>query len=206
MAALSREAGGTALLALVLVLCGIIAERTAHGTLAPALLIVAGAYGATLGVLASLWPAARLSPIASLIAALRGTVTPARAALEVGAQVAGAVAGVLAAHALANMILVQMATLVRASPGVWLGEGLAALAFAYVLARATPARLGLAAFAIALASAGTAFPNPALTIARTLTDSFVAVRFADALGLVALEVAAALIVGSRGGPAPARPA
>lgn len=107
-------------------------------------------------------------------------------------QAVAAVSGVLLAHGMFNQTLVQVSATVRTGPGQWLSEAVATLVLVTIILRAL--RSGTAAalpYAVPLAvmagywyTASTGFANPAVTLARSLTDSFVGIRPLDVPGFI----------------------
>lgn len=204
---LARRAGSEALGALLLFACvigsGVMAERLAGGNVAVALLGNTLATAAMLLVLVSvLGPVsgAHLNPAVTLVAVLRRELTAGDGLAYAAAQLAGGLAGVLLAHAMFEMPLFEIGVKVRTGPGQWLSEGVAT--FALVLAilggvRHRPAWLPAIVAAAVTAgywfTASTSFANPAITLARALTDSFAGIRPADAPAFIAAQLAGACL-------------
>ncbi len=198
---IAAEALGTALLTATVVGSGIMAARLSADTglmlLANALATVAALY-VLISVLGPV-SGAQFNPAVTL--ALRGEAgqTWSRAAAFVGAQVAGAVAGTALAHAMHGLPLWQTGTTARAGAGQWLAEvvATAGLVGAIVLARAAGRdAAGIVALWIGAAywfTASTSFANPAVTLARALTDSFAGIRPADVAPFVAAQALGAVI-------------
>jgi len=205
--ALPRRALAEALGALLLFACvigsGVMAERLAGGSVAVALLGNTLATAAMLLVLVSvLGPVsgAHLNPAVTLVAVLRRDLGAGDGLAYVAAQLAGGLAGVLLAHAMFEMPLFELGTKVRTGPGQWLSEGVAT--FSLVLAilggvRHKPAWVPAIVAAAVTAgywfTASTSFANPAITLARSLTDSFAGIRPADAPAFIAAQFAGALL-------------
>lgn len=202
---LLAEALGTAALLAVVVGSGIMGERLSGGNVAIALLANTLATGAALVVLIlALGPisGAHLNPAVTLVE-LAGRRLPARdAALYLGAQVAGAVLGVWLAHAMFDVELWMLSTKVRAGPAQLLSEVVATFGLVLVIATvsrsrptAVPLAVGLYISSAYWFTASTSFANPAVTLARSLTDTFAGIRPADVPGfVVAQAVGAALAV------------
>ncbi len=199
---------GTALLLAVVVGSGIMGERLAGGNDAIALLANSLATGAGLYVLiVTLGPVsgAQFNPAVSLCLALRGQQSWAVAGAFVAAQVFGAVAGVLLAHAMFAEELLQVSTHVRGGPGQWLSEfvatgGLLGVILLCLRHRpdALPQCVGLYIMAAYWFTASTSFANPAVTIARAMTDTFAGIAPASAPGFVAAQLAAAVLASLHG--------
>ncbi len=105
----------------------------------------------------------------------------------------------MTAHLVTNTGLVQVATQIQTGEGVWLGEALGTALFVLAMlfiAEKSPERASvigaLALLAIALTTPSISFANPALTLARALTDSFTAIRLEDALVILAVQLVAAV--------------
>jgi glycerol uptake facilitator-like aquaporin len=204
--ALSRrlvaEALGTALLLAIVVGSGIMGERLAGGNAALALLANALATGAGLVVLIAVFgpvSGAHFNPAVSLVFALRREL-PARIALAyAGVQIAAAVLGVFAAHAMFGEPILQVSTKLRAGPAQAFSEfvatfGLIATILGTLRFRpeATPAAVGLFITAAYWFTASTAFANPAVTLARTLSDTFAGIAPVSAPAFLAAQLAGAL--------------
>ena len=199
---LASEALGTGLLLATVVGSGIMAARLT-GDVALALLGNTIATGAILFVLITiLGPVSggHFNPAVSLVAALRRELSWRDAALYGGAQVAGGVAGMLLAHAMFDLPLWQWGMQVRSGGGQWLSEGVATFGLVLVILagmqlrrEAVPALVGCYITAAYWFTASTSFANPAVTLARALTDSFSGIRPVDAPGFILAQIAGALL-------------
>ncbi|MBI1243550.1 MAG: aquaporin family protein [Alphaproteobacteria bacterium] len=196
------EAVGSALLLAAVVGSGIMGERLAGGNNALALLANAIA---TAGVLYALIAAfgpvsgAHFNPLVTFAFALRDPVARRDAPLYVAAQIAGAVIGVFAAHAMFGLDILETGSKLRTGPAQWFAEFVATfglLAIILLAARKSPGHVPAAvAGYIAGAywfTASTSFANPAVTIARALTDTFAGIRPEDAPGFIAAQFLGAL--------------
>jgi glycerol uptake facilitator-like aquaporin len=191
---------GTALLLAVVVGSGIMGERLAAGNDAIALLANSLATGAGLYVLIlTLGPVsgAQFNPAVSVLLAWRGEQTWAVTGRYVAAQFGGAVAGVLLAHAMFSESLLQVSTHVRAGPGQWLSEFVATGGLLGVIVlclrhrpAAAPQAIGFYIMAAYWFTASTSFANPAVTLARSLTDTFAGIAPASVPGFVGAQVVA----------------
>jgi len=194
---------GSLLLAGVVIGSGILAARLSAGNDAIALLGNTGATAAILFVLVTaLGPisGAHFNPAVTLVMALRGGVGLLQGAFYVIAQICGCVAGAVLAHAMFELPLIQAGSTERSGLGQALSE--AAATFALVLAillvsRARPTAVP-AAVALTIAAgywwtASTSFANPAITIARALSDTFAGIRPEDVGVFIAAQFAGALV-------------
>lgn len=199
---LSAEALGTGLLVAAVVGSGIMAERLTSD-LALALLANTIATGAILYVLiAVLAPVsgAHLNPAVSLVMGLRREL-PWRAVLfYVLAQVAGGIAGTLLAHLMFDAPLLALGDHARGGAVQWLSEGVATFGLVLTILlgmrhrpQAVPALVGCYIVAAYWFTASTSFANPAVTIARAMTDTFAAIRPLDAPAFIAAQLAGALL-------------
>lgn len=201
--ALLAEGLGSAALLAGVVGSGIMGVQLADGNNAIALLANAVATAALLLVLIStLGPVsgAHFNPAVSLVMALRGDLPWSRLAAYVPVQIIGAVAGVLLAHAMFDLPLWQPGTRARSGAAQWLSEGVATfgLVLTILLAlRHRPAAVPALVAAYILAAywftASTAFANPAVTLARSLTQSFAGIAPADVGGFVVAQFVGALL-------------
>ena len=179
---LTAEALGTAFLLAAVVGSGIMAERLAGGNAAIALLGNTLPTGAILVVLILIFgplSGAHFNPAVSLVFALRGELTWRDFVLYVAVQIVAAVIGVLIAHAMFDLPLWQVSTKVRAGFSQQLAEFVAAFGLVLTIlgciARAPAAvayAVGLYITAAYWFTASTSFANPAVTIARSLSDTF----------------------------------
>jgi len=207
---LSAEALGTAFLLAAVVGSGIMAERLAGGNMALALLCNTLPTGAILTVLIlMLGPVsgAHFNPAVSLAFALRREIGWGNAAGYMAVQILGAIAGVVAAHLMFDLPPFQAGTIVREGAGQWLGElvatfGLVLTILACVARNpaAVPYAVGLYITSAYWFTSSTSFANPAVTIARALTDTFSAIAPADAPAFIVAQMvgAGAAVVAARG--------
>lgn len=199
MRSLAAEFLGTALLVATVVGSGIMAETLSQGNAGVALLANAIATGGVLYVLIlGLGPisGAHFNPVVSLIEAALRRLPRARLAGYLVAQIAGGCAGTVLAHAMFNLELIQHATHVRATHGELIGEVVATFGLWLVIATASRARPTATPAAVALYIVGaywftssTSFANPAVTIARSLTNTFANIRAADVPLFIAAQLA-----------------
>jgi len=199
---LAAEALGTALLLAAVVGSGIMGERLAGGNEALALLANTLATGAALVVLITVFgpvSGAHFNPVVTLAFALRREVDPPVAVAYAAAQVVGAVLGVWAAHAMFAEPVLQVSTKMRDGPAQAWSEfvatfGLLATILGSVRFRPdfTPVAVGLYITAAYWFTASTSFANPAVTVARSLSDTFAGIAPASAPAFIASQIAGAL--------------
>jgi glycerol uptake facilitator-like aquaporin len=199
---LAAEALGTALLLAVVIGSGIMGERLAGGNVAIALLGNTLATGAGLVVLITVFgpiSGAHFNPAVTLVMALRRELSWRLAAGYGLAQVAGAIAGVWLAHAMFGEAILQVSTKLRDGPGQALAEAVATFGLlATILGTtrfrpaSTPEAVGLYITAAYWFTASTSFANPAVTVARSLSDTFAGIAPSSAPAFIAAQVAGAL--------------
>jgi len=200
---LAAEALGTALLLAAVVGSGIMGQSLAAGNTAVALLANTLATAAALVMLiTTLGPVsgAHFNPVVSLSAAWNRTLSWADAALYTVAQVTGAILGVLLAHAMFALPLLQASTHIRSGSAQLLSEGVATFGLLLVIAgcsRFRPADIPVTVAAYITSAywftASTSFANPAVTLARSLTDTFAGIRPADAPGFILAQLLGAAL-------------
>jgi glycerol uptake facilitator-like aquaporin len=196
------EALGTAFLLAAVVGSGIMAQRLAGGNVALALLCNTLATGAMLAVLILIFAStsgAHFNPAVSLAFALRGELAWTIAGAYVAAQVIGAIVGVWVAHLMFELPAWQVATTIRTGPGQWLAEFIAAFGLLLTVLGCVGAAPGAVAYAVGLYitaaywfTASTSFANPAVTIARSLSDTFAGIAPAGVLAFIAAQVLGAI--------------
>jgi glycerol uptake facilitator-like aquaporin len=195
------EFTGTLLLLAAVVGSGIMGERLASGNVALALLANTLATGAALiAILLAFGPisGAHLNPAVTLADAWMGGVAWRETPAYIVAQTAGAFAGVVAAHLMFGLAVVSVSTHVRAGGAQAFSEFVATfglLAVIWGCARSRPAAAPFAVGAYITAAywftASTSFANPAVTIARSLTNTFAGVRPVDVPAFLAAQLAGA---------------
>lgn len=176
------EGLGSAFLLATVVGSGIMGERLAGGNVALALLGNTLPTGAMLVVLILILgpvSGAHMNPAVSVGFALRRELAWADVAPYVAAQVVGAVLGVFAAHAMFELPILQVSSHVRAGGAQWFSEAVATFGLMLTILgcvtrapSATPYAVGLYIVAAYWFTASTSFANPAVTLARSLTDTF----------------------------------
>lgn len=198
---LAAEVVGTALLLAVVVGSGIMGERLAGGDAALAMVANAVATGAGLAVLGLAFgpvSGAHFNPAVTLVFRLRRELGGRDALSYVLAQFAGALAGVMLAHAMFGEPLLAASVQARGGGGPWLGEFVAAFGLLTVILGCRRARPEAAPFAVGLFitaghwfTSSSSFANPAVTAARMLTDTFTGIAPADAPAFIAAQLAGA---------------
>ncbi|MGQ0532464.1 MAG: aquaporin [Caulobacteraceae bacterium] len=218
--ALAAEALGALILSGTVIGSGIMAAQLAAGNDAVALLANAGATAAILfALITALAPisGAHFNPAVTLVMTLRGAVRPIEAVLYAAVQILGCIGGAVLAHAMFEMPLMQEAMQERSGLAQGLSEAVATFALIAAILLVSRSRPSAVPAAVALTiaagywwTASTSFANPAITIARALTDTFAGIRPQDAPAFIAAQFIGALIAmwvcawlasGPRGGEA-----
>jgi glycerol uptake facilitator-like aquaporin len=180
---------------------GIMAERLAGGNLAVALLANTAATVAVLATLIALFgpiSGAHFNPAVSIIEALRGKLSLRHATAYVIVQIAGCCLGALLAHAMFELPLIQASLHLRTGPAQWLSESIATAGLILVVlgspgpseaAWRVSAWIGAAYWF----TASTSFANPAITIARALSNTFAGIAPAHVAGFIAAQLCGALV-------------
>jgi glycerol uptake facilitator-like aquaporin len=198
----TAEALGTFFLVMAVVGSGIMADRLAGGNEALALLCNTLATAAVLIVIIAIFVSvsgAHFNPAVTLVMLLRGQIGSGAALAYVAVQIAGGCAGVVAAHLMFGLDPVHLSGTARNGFGQWLGEfiatfGLIATILGCVRFKpaALPAAVGLYIGSAYWFTSSTSFANPAVTIARALSDTFSGIAPADVPGFLVAEFAGAL--------------
>jgi glycerol uptake facilitator-like aquaporin len=197
---LGAEGLGSLLLSATVIGSGIMAEKLASGNTAVALLANTGATVAVLAVLIALLApvsGAHFNPAVSLVQALCKVMPWSEAGAYVLVQIAGCGAGALLAHAMFELPLLQSSQHVRAGPAQWLSEAVATFGLLLVILgpkrpQNTPWMVAGWIGAAYWFTASTSFANPAITLARSLSDTFAGIRLQDAPGFVGAQLVGAL--------------
>jgi len=197
----ATEALGTAFLLMAVVGSGIMGERLAAGNFALALLANAVATGAALvALILTLGPisGAHFNPAVTLAAAVEGGISWREVPAYLGAQMAGAFAGVGAAHVMFGLPLFFASRHVRSGPAQLWSEFVATFGLLLVILgcsrtrpSAVPWAVGTYITAAYWFTASTSFANPAVTAARAASDTFAGIRPTDVPGFVASQFAGA---------------
>ena len=196
------EALGTAFLLAAVVGSGIMAQRLSGGNGALALLCNTLPTGAILTVLIlMLGPVsgAHFNPAVSLAFTWRGELSARDTVVYIACQVAGGIVGVIAAHAMFEIPIWQMSQTVRTGSGQWLAEGVATFGLLLTIfgclrgaPAAIPYAVGLYITSAYWFTASTSFANPAVTIARSLSDTFAGIAPAGVLAFIVAQLVGAM--------------
>ena len=197
---LTAEVLGTAFLLAAVVGSGVMGERLAGGNSALALLGNTLSTATALVVLISIFgpvSGAHFNPVVTGHFLLRKEIGAATAGLYVVAQFLGAMAGVWLAHAMFALPILEMSGKMRAGPAQWLAEFVATFGLIATVAGSrhapdrTPLLVGLYIAAAYWFTASTSFANPAVTVARALSDTFSGISPSSVPGFIAAQVAGA---------------
>ena len=193
---------GTAFLLAAVVGSGIMAFKLAGGNGALALLCNTLPTGAILTVLILIFgpvSGAHFNPAVSLAFAWRGELVWPDALVYIACQVAGAVVGVWAAHLMFELPVWQFSATVRTGPGQWLAEGVATFGLLLTIfgcircaAASVPYAVGLYIAAAYWFTASTSFANPAVTVARSLSDTFAGIAPSGVVAFIMAQLVGAL--------------
>jgi glycerol uptake facilitator-like aquaporin len=199
---LAAEFLGTAFLVAAVVGSGIMGERLAGGNVAVALLANTIATGAALvALILAFGPisGAHLNPAVSLADALEGGLPWAETPLYILVQVMGGIVGAVAAHLMFGLQVVSLSRHVRSGPALMLSEFIATFGLLSVIWGCSRLNSNSTAFAVGAYitaaywfTASTSFANPAVTIARSLSDTFSGIRPLDVPLFLLAQIAGAL--------------
>jgi len=200
---LGAEFLGTAFLLATVIGSGIMGERLSGGNVAIALLGNTLPTGAILFVLITMLgpiSGAHFNPAVTAVFALRKELSAVEAVNYVVAQVLGAILGVLAAHLMFEETVLQISTRLRAGPAQWFSEWVAAFGLVLTILltlkanrAAVAASVGLYITAAYWFTASTSFANPAVTIARALSNTFAGIRPHDVAPFIIAQLTGAVI-------------
>ncbi len=200
---LASEFLGTALLLACVVGSGIMAQKLSGGNTGLALLANSLATGAALFALITIFgpiSGAHFNPAVTLVMRLKKLISSSDAALYVIVQIAGGIVGVLITHVMFDLNVFQTSTTARSGIGQWTAEAVAA--FGLILTILGVVRFAADKVAIAVAlyivsaywfTASTSFANPAVTIARSFTNTFSGIAPTDVLAFILAQFAGALL-------------
>ncbi len=199
---LSAEALGSFFLFAAVVGSGIMAENLAGGNIAIALLGNTLATGAILFVLITILApisGAHFNPAVTMVAWLRHELSAHEGLLYVLSQLAGGILGIFAAHLMFDLDIVQFSTKTRTGIGQWTGEFVAAFGLILTILGCVRFRSEWVAPAVGLYitagywfTSSTSFANPAIAVARSLSDSFAGIAPADVPMFIVAQIAGAL--------------
>lgn len=201
---LAAEALGTGLLLVAVVGSGIAAQRLSAGDVGLQLLENAAATAAALVGLILMFGAvsgAHFNPVVTLVDRLLGTTTTRDTALYVVVQTVGACVGVAVANLMFELPAVNISTTDRSSPALWLSEVVATVGLLLVIQGCVrTGRAGAVPFAVGAWIGGaywftssTSFANPAVTVARTLSDTFAGIAPASAPMFIVMQLVGAVV-------------
>ncbi len=205
--ACTAEALGTAFLLMGIIGSGIMASDSLGATTPLAILINALAITGILTVIIMAFApisGAHFNPAVTLVMAVRGAITPGRAVLFVGVQILAAIAGVVLCHVMFELEpLIQVSDTARPGLGRLVGEGVATFGLiGTILAVSRLGSVPVTAGAVGLYigsaiwfTSSTSFANPAVTLARMITDTFTGIAPADVLPFIGVQLVGALVAG-----------
>jgi glycerol uptake facilitator-like aquaporin len=195
------ELVATAFLLIAVVGSGVMAERLCGGNVGLALLANAVATGGALvALILAFGPAsgAHMNPVVTLAAAILDGLDRSIALAYVAAQLIGAIVGVCLAHVMFDLPVWQASQHARSGLGQWVAEAVATAGLLIVIWGCRAHRAPVTPFAVAAYitgaywfAASTSFANPAVTIARSLSDTFAGIRPADAPGFMLAQLTGA---------------
>ena len=194
----TAEALGTAFLVATVVGSGIMAERLAGGNVALALLAKTVATGAALVALILTFGSisgAHFNPVVTLCDAIEKGMPWGETPFYIGAQLFGGVAGTVAAHFMFRLPAVSLSQHIRSGPSQLFSEFIATFGLLSVIWGCSRLRSNAVAFAVGAYitaaywfTASTSFANPAVTVARCLSDTFAGIRPTDVLGFILAQL------------------
>lgn len=201
---IAAEFVGTAMLLAAVVGSGIMAERLSGGNVAVALLANSIATGGALVFLINIFgpiSGAHFNPVVTMASLLGRRIERLEAIQFIIIQFAGAVAGTVIANLMFELPAIQAATTVRTGFGFFLGESVATFGLIGIVTIATLRQFSIRTTAVCVAcyilsaywfTSSTSFANPAVTFARSLTDSFTGISPVDVGPFIAVQIAAGL--------------
>jgi glycerol uptake facilitator-like aquaporin len=203
MRAISSEFIGTFLLLATVVGSGIMGDALSGGNVAIALLANAIATGAMLFVLINVFgplSGAHFNPVVTLAMAFTGHLPKSKIAPFIAAQVFGAILGVFLAHAMFDLALLQVSEKIRWGTGQWVAEATATFGLLLTIFGLLRSKSELIPQAVALYivgaywfTASTSFANPAVTLARSLTNSFAGISPSCVLAFIVAQIIGATL-------------
>ena len=200
--AIGAEAVGSLMLFATVIGSGVMADRLSGGNVAVALLGNTVATGAMLFVLITMFgpvSGAHFNPVVTLVMRLNRAISTADALAYVPAQLAGGVAGVWIAHGMFDLPMLQLSHHLRGGSGQALGEAMATFGLVLTILGMVRQRPAWVPPAVALYivaaywfTSSTSFANPAITVARALSDTFAGIAPASVAAFVAAQIIGAL--------------
>ena len=199
---LAAEALGTAILVATVVGSGIMADRLTNDV-ALSLLGNTIPTGAILVVLITILgpvSGAHFNPAVTMVFALRRDIEPIAALFYIAMQILGGIVGSFMAHAMFELPIIEVSRTVRTGSGQWIAEVVAAFGLIFTILAGLRFRpdaigwlVGLYITAAYWFTASTSFDNPAVAIARSLSDTFAGIRPLDLPGFIIAELVGALL-------------
>ena len=199
----AAELIGTFFLLATVVGSGIMAEKLAGGNVAIALLGNTLPTGAILVVLITMLgpiSGAHFNPAVTLVFRLRQEISARDSLTYVAAQIVGGILGVWAAHIMFDLSLLQGSTTARTGTAQWFSEIVATFGLVFVILATLKAKQEAVAMAVGLYitaaywfTASTSFSNPAVTIARSFSDTFAGIFPPDAIGFIFAQLVGAVL-------------
>jgi glycerol uptake facilitator-like aquaporin len=201
---LVAEALGTGLLLVAIIGSGIMASRLSPGDVGLQLLENAAATAAALIGLILVFGAvsgAHFNPVVTLVDRAFGSITTRDAGLYIAAQVVGACLGAILANLMFELPAIELSTEIRSSGALWLSEIVATVGLLLVIHGCVrTGRANVVAFAVGIWIGGaywftssTSFANPAVTVARTLSDTFAGIKPSSAPMFVLMQLVGAAV-------------
>ena len=197
------EAIGSFLLFATVIGSGVMGDRLSGGNVAVALLGNTLATGAMLFVLITMLGAisgAHFNPAVTLVMRLRGEIATPLALGHVIAQLAGGILGVWTAHLMFDLPILELSTKACTGIGQWTGEGVATFGLLLTIIGTVRMRSDWVPASVALYitsaywfTSSTSFANPAITVVRSLSNTFAGIAPADVPGFIAVQLAGALL-------------
>jgi glycerol uptake facilitator-like aquaporin len=198
------EGIGTGFLVIAVIGSGIMASRLSPHDAGLELLANAAATAAALIGLILIFGAvsgAHFNPVVTLVDRAFGSITTRDSALYIAAQIMGGVVGAVLANLMFELPAIELSTKTRSSPALWLSEIIATVGLLLVIHGCVrTGRANVVAFAVGIWIGGaywytssTSFANPAVTIARTLSDTFTGIKPSSAPMFIVMQLVGALI-------------
>lgn len=201
--AIAAEAVGSGLLFATVIGSGVMGDSLSGGNVAVALLGNTLATGAMLYVLITMLgpiSGAHFNPAVTLVFRLLGTLGTRQALAHVVAQVAGGILGVWIAHAMFGLDILQLSAKARTGPGQWTSEVVATFGLVLTILgtlrhrpQSVPTAVALYITAAYWFTSSTSFANPAITLARSLSNTFAGIAPADAPAFIACQFTGAVL-------------
>lgn len=201
---LVAEGIGTGFLVIAVIGSGIMASRLSPHDAGLELLANAAATAAALIGLILIFGAvsgAHFNPVVTLVDRAFGSITTRDSALYIAAQTTGGIVGAVLANLMFELPAIELSTKTRSSPALWLSEIIATVGLLLVIHGCVRSgRANVVAFAVGIWIGGaywftssTSFANPAVTIARTLSDTFTGIKPSSAPMFIVMQLVGALI-------------